>query len=95
MTAPKQIWAYSASGLSFDEGEWDQSESPQCGHDWPHARYVSADAPELLALVAAARALRDDFKSYKFNHLGEFYDPGKDKQFAQIDAALSAYEAMK
>jgi hypothetical protein len=39
--------------------------------------------------VEVAEKLRNDFSSYKFNSMGDFYDPGKDPQFTAFDATLA------
>jgi hypothetical protein len=44
-------------------------------------------------LAEALRALLSDFRSFKFGVMGDFYDPRKDRQFTQADAALASYEA--
>ena len=53
MTAPKLIWAapWKDCDGEWPEGDWDTHEGRTL--DKPCARYIRADAPELVALVAA------------------------------------------
>ena len=51
--------------------------------------------PAVQALVEAARVLRDDFGSYKFNSMGPFYCTSKDPQFRQFDEALAKVDAIR
>ncbi len=53
---PKRIWAYGQDGYSFDMGTWDQSETPECSSDWPHAEYHHADLSADLVRAALERA---------------------------------------
>lgn len=41
---PVKIWSYSEWETGSDTGEWDKSEKPDCGADWPHAEYIRRDA---------------------------------------------------
>ena len=76
MTAPKQVWV-------------NECDYTQCT---PHEaitgiRYIRADAPELLALVDAAKEL--------LQIRAVWTDPHNDEICGKARAALSAYEAMK
>lgn len=80
--APKVIWAVPPIGATFEEGLFmattDASEA--------RPRYIRADAPELLALVMAAKQMR------------EAYMPFASDEFSAsnaLDAALAAYEALQ
>jgi septal ring factor EnvC (AmiA/AmiB activator) len=50
---------------------------------------------KLAKAVEVAEKLRNDFRSYKFNSMGDFYDPGKDPQFAAFDATLAKIKGEK
>ena len=60
MTAPKLIWAapWKDCDGEWPEGDWDTHEGRTL--DKPCARYIRADAPELVALVEAASAVLHD-----------------------------------
>jgi hypothetical protein len=77
-------------GMSYvAEHLWPQGPTPQI------TLSAAMELPEVRALVEAATTLTDDFRSYKFNSMGDFYDPGKDRQFASILTALDPFTEAK
>jgi hypothetical protein len=81
MTAPKMIWAWEYQGQHGKEGQWRGSAMSAITGS---ARYIRADAPELVALVEALRFADETFRDLGWHSKWEF-----------TSAALAAYEALK
>ena len=91
MTAPNVIWAWAWEG-NPNIGQWEAQPSIVGGG----IRYIRADAPELVAIMATMRKMREGWA----NALELGLIPERHRASAQIlrdDAAdaIAAYEALK
>ena len=91
MTAPKLIWAapWKDCDGEWPEGDWDTHEGRTL--DKPCARYIRADAPELVALVEAVKGIVSD--AWGYGHL--FDSPFHAKVHDELHDKLAAYEALQ
>lgn len=81
MTAQKVIWAWPWE-VNPDMGQWEAKPSI-VGEG---IRYTRDDAPELVALVEAAKQMRKAFIPFADDEFAAVY---------ALDAALAAWEALK
>jgi hypothetical protein len=58
----------------------------------PTPEQIAAD-PRVRALVEAARKVNREYVSYRFNTLGDYYEPGSEPEVKALEAALAALAA--